>query len=745
MRYDPYDIPLINELYNYRNDSNRVISSFSSGEIKVFYCEPTLLEEVLLYVDGNNTFEEIEKNFKDRYSMQEVRNFLLTILNEGVIKIPQTNSTTKKLPRTLVIGDGAFSDEFDKIEECFRITTVSFLEDTFICDFDVAIFAPSDCTYADLLSVNEKLYKYNKPFVQINFNGIDIMVGPLVVPKKSVCLECIISSKLKNINTHVSCDEKIGINDLKSLKYSYSVSSVSFEFEESVISYLVNKVYAEITRHFNGLSSELTNCQYFFKTTSLCVGKDVKLPTTYCDFCKGINKNYIKVNTEATLNQILDTNSTHLSYDTIKYQTGGIRSKTESETKEILDKELKKLGSKIRIEFDDGNPFRDIAPSFSAYSDEMSTCDLSYILKSDRGAGKGLTKSQAYFSAGFEMIEHISRQYTGDVPVIAAKYRDVKKLAIDMPYLASTIMNTNTAYEEFDENIETDWVVATSLSGAGKKLVPAFLVFMLDVELKGTLFGTASTGVASGATLEDAILHGLFEVIEHDAWLIGQSNPYILPIVDFTSSSSAKLREIVAKVKSMGYDIITRDYTNDLTIPVFRTYITNRENFSQYSYNGIGCHVSPEIALERSITEAAQFCDSLFGGSKSSVITRSVLSTSLVNLYNQHFVVNKDILGKTDKKTVIGKSVFEFNSSYDLIQKITSLIKDKIGGDVYYVELTKPGMNVKVVRTIVTGDIQRMNHPIISASKRLFEFGIRCGYSDKKMTYEELFMGNYQH
>lgn len=401
MKYDRCDIPLINELYNYRNDSIRVISSFSSGEIMMLYCEPTLLEEVLLYVDGHNTFEEIEKKFIDRYTIQEVSNFLLTILNEGVIKIPQSNSTTKKMPRTLVIGDGVFSDEFDKIEESFRITTISFLEDTLLFDFDIAIFAPSECTYADVLSVNERLYKYNKPFVQVNFNGIDIMVGPLVVPKKSVCMECIISSKLKNINAHVSSDERIGINDLKSLKYSYNVTSGLFEFEESVISYMVNKVYAELTRHFNGLSSELINCQYFFKATSLCIEKDVKLPTTYCDFCKGINKNYIKFKSEDTLNQILDTNTTHLSHNPIKYQAGGIRSKTESETKEILDNELKKLGSKIRIEFDEGNPFRDIAPSFSAYSDEMSACDLSYILKSDRGAGKGITKSQAYFSAGF--------------------------------------------------------------------------------------------------------------------------------------------------------------------------------------------------------------------------------------------------------------------------------------------------------------------------------------------------------
>lgn len=744
MKYNKHDIPEINELYNYRNDNNRIISSFSSGEIKVFYCDPSIMEEVLSYVDGKNTFDKIEERFKDRYPIREIRNFLLNILNEGVIKVSQTKSKSKFKPRILVIGDGLFGCEFDKFKDSYHITTFKFLEDISPYDFDVAIFAPSNCTYEDLLSVNKKLYDYNKPYIQVNFDGIDMVVGPLVIPNKSACLECILSSKLNNINTSLSNDDKIVIDDLKSLKYSYSFSNTSTEIQKSVISYLVDVVINEITKHFNGFSSELINGQYFFKNTSLDLHKNVILPTTYCNLCKGMNKNYVKINTENELKEILETCSTPLFYDDIKYKIGGIRSKTESETKEILDSELKKLGPSIKIEFDEGNPFKDIAPSFSSYSNKIST-GLSYILDSDMGSGKGLTKTQAYFSAGFELIEHIGSQYTGNVPIIAAKYKDVKNFAIDVPYLASTIMNTNTAYEKFDENVEIDWVVATSLSSADKKLVPAFLVFMFDVELKGTLFTTASSGLAAGATLEDAILQGLFEVIEHDAWIIGQSNPYILPIVDYMSSKSEKVKEIVGKIKSMGYDIITRDYTNDLTIPVFRTFITNRKDFSQYSYNGIGCHILPEVALERSITEAAQFCDSIFGGSKSSLITKDVLSTSLVSLYNQHFVVNKDVLGKTDKKTLIGEPIFEFNSSYDLIQKITTLIKDKIGGDVYFVELTKPDMDVKVVRTIVTGEIQRMNHPIISASKRLFEFGIRCGYSKKPTTYEELYMGAYQH
>lgn len=306
-------------------------------------------------------------------------------------------------------------------------------------------------------------------------------------------------------------------------------------------------------------------------------------------------------------------------------------------------------------------------------------------------------------------------------------------------------MNNNTIFDNFDENMEVDWVVATSLTNGSKKLVPAFLIFMYDVELKGVLFGGTSNGSAIGVTLEDAILHGLFEAIERDAWLIGQSNPYILPIVDYESITNIKIKKIISKIKNMGYEIITRDYTNDLKIPVFRTWIVNRNDYSRYAYNGFGCHVSPEIALERSITEAVQVDDwSISEGElESDMITPQLLSKSLVNLYNQHFLVNKDIFGKTDRKTIIEEPIFEMNSSYEVIKNVANLIRDKVGGDVYYVEMTKPGMNVKIARTVITGDFQKMNVPLLSASKRMFEFGIRCGYSDKKTTYEELFMGNY--
>lgn len=747
MIYKLDETPFISELYSYQNDkiNNRVICT-SLGEIKILNCEPDVLEEVLFHVDGNNTFAEIEEKFISRYSIDEVRYFLGEILKEGIIKIKQADNKTKKIPRILVIGEGIIADTFKNYD---HIKVSSFLEKDTFYTFDIAIIAPSILTYSDLFSVNEKLYRIQKPFIQISFNGVKITAGPLVIPNKSACLECGVSYELKRLNSKVSNDNKIEISDLKNLKFC---SNIPDDFESYKLTYIVNILLEDISNFFNGSPSEFLDHQYFFDLNFLDYTKKERLPTTYCGFCNAINRKYIRYDSDTMdfdyiLNGHANVNLTNLTASDVKYKVGGLRSKTEKETKEILDAELKKLGAKVRIEPALGNPFNDndIIHCYNSYIEQTSANEMPYIIRKNEGAGKGLTKTQSYFSAAFELLEHIGLQYTGDIPIVCAKYKDVKEIAIDLPYLASTIMNKNTAFDDFDENTEIDWVVATSLTDGGKKLVPAFLVFLYDVELKGTLFGATSNGAATAITLEDAILHGLFEAIERDAWLIGQSNPYILPIVNYSSVKNTKIKKIVSKVKEMGYDIITRDYTTDLKIPVYRTWIVNRNDYSRYAYNGFGCHISPEIALERSITEAVQIEDwSDTGGDiDSDMITLPVLSKSLVNLYNQHHLVNKDILGKTDKVTTIGEPIFALNSSYEVIKNVANLVKDKVGGDVYYVDLTKPGMNVKVARTVITGDMQKMNIPLISVSKRMFEFGIRCGYSDRKTIYEELFMGKY--
>lgn len=744
MDYQLNEIPLVNKMYSYQNDktNDRVICS-SLGEIKILNCNPQILEEVLSNIDGKRTFANIEENFIDRYSAEEVSNFLNVILQEGIIVKLEATSKTEKIPQILVIGEGF---KAETLKNHTYIATSSFLKAENNLDFDVALFAPLTSKYSEVLSVNRKLYQYKKPFIQISFNGAAITAGPLVVPEKSACLECVINQELNLLNKKVrsSNGKEITLNDLKDLNYSYDISAEFSDLKVAVDDILLK----DSTNFFRGKSSKFLDAQYFFDNTNLMgYTKKTRLPTTSCDFCNAINKNYIRFDSSFSFDGIFCGERTELVENKIEYQVGGVRSKSEKETKQLLEAELSKLGTKIKIKFSSGNPFNS-SNAVHCYDVDIEQTEFDkapHIFRENTGSGKGITKSQAYFSAAFELLEHIGLQYTGNIPIVCGKYSEVKDFAVDVPYLANTIMNKYTAYDNFDENLEMDWVVATSLTDGSQKLVPAFLVFMFDVELKGTLFSTSSNGAAAGTTLEDAILHGLLEAVERDAFVIGNSNPYVLPMVDYTNVTNTKIRELLSRANEMGYDIITRDYTNDIGVPVFRTWMVDRSNYSKYAYNGTGCHISPEIALERSITEAIQSNDSSdYGGNADpDVITQEALLKSKVNLYNQHFLINKDVLGKTDKTTTIGEPILGMDSSYKIIKKVAKQVKEKVGGDVYYVDITKPGMNVKVVKVVITGDIQLINVPMISTSKRIFDFGITCGYSDKKATYEELFMGQY--
>ena len=74
----------------------------------------------------------------------------------------------------------------------------------------------------------------------------------------------------------------------------------------------------------------------------------------------------------------------------------------------------------------------------------------------------------------------------------------------------------------FDEETRIRWVWGYSLTGRRPRLVPATMVYLQyalddDEQAPGR---NASTGLAAGYTLEEAILTGLYEVIERDAFTL---------------------------------------------------------------------------------------------------------------------------------------------------------------------------------------------------------------------------------
>lgn len=92
MKYMLEDIVIINPNYSQVRDNvaKRVICN-SNGGIKILNCNPEILDEVFNYVTNNNTYRDIQDALGKKYPINDVIDFLQTLVDEGIL-ISQQNS-----------------------------------------------------------------------------------------------------------------------------------------------------------------------------------------------------------------------------------------------------------------------------------------------------------------------------------------------------------------------------------------------------------------------------------------------------------------------------------------------------------------------------------------------------------------------------------------------------------------------------------------------------------------------------
>jgi oxazoline/thiazoline synthase len=747
MNYNLYDVPVVNKTYNGKPSNGQVISTVN-GEIKALRCSHEVLEEVLSLIDGTRRFEDIENSLQESYPLVEIRNFISTLVKEEIIHLKLESDDTIEIATVGIVGSGRVASILKEAISQYKGFTVTmtpveeFLLDQGMIDSDVAIFAPNQCTYEEMLDFNKLMISKNVPFIQCYYDGSELALGPFVVPGKTACLECQTMYHIKNINNKIFNGKLLDTNDIKPLYFSHEIPS---DFKKAQILYAADLVGQDILNCLQQENLNFADTRKCYKPNSHTFGNShTYYPTTECKCCRAINTSFTKWNSD--LKPHFNKKTNH-SEKEILYKTGGFRSKTEEETKQLIDETLERIGLKINVKRAVNNPFNHVLPSFSGVFEDSHSNKTPYFFRKTKAWGKGLTEMQSYFSAAFEMFEHISRQYVGETPIVEATYKEVEQTAIDMDPISNSIQNKHTSYDKFDPNTPIDWVWAKSLVTGEYKLVPALMVFMDDVNTKGRFYGGSSTGLGSATTIDDAVLHALFEIIEHDAWMIGQANKFVLPQLDYKTSSNKVLKERIETIKDMGYQVITRDYTNDLGIPVFRSWIVNPNNDTHFAFSGFGASLSPEIAFERSITEAMQ-TDALVDPNNpvNSRMSGAKLLSRVNSIYYLSYLYDKDIKGKAPNVSMSDKPNPEIKSVNQAIKYVIEQLKEKLPGcDVLFVDLTKDSINIPTVRVIVTGDIQRLNHPLVSVSPRTFNFGINMGYSNKPAEYRDLFLGDYPH
>ncbi len=271
----------------------------------------------------------------------------------------------------------------------------------------------------------------------------------------------------------------------------------------------------------------------------------------------------------------------------------------------LFDEELITLNLSYKLSFIGNSPF-------------TSKCTLYHLDNSiaDVGNGKGLGLNSE-ISAKYEALEHyLSTQKSAlSNTCFFTSFHEIKnKLsAINIKALPSNLMTTD------NEKIKTAWITLKSYSNDHLIYVPYFSVnpdyiktpFQSDqLNYSTFLVRTTNNGTAIGATLEEAILHAINELVERDAIstlllsAFAKDRPHRIKILD-KSSLPVSLLSIVKKIESdYQEEMLIFDITNDIGIPVFCATFTKQGQSIQPM--GFGASLNPCYAVERALLEALQ-------------------------------------------------------------------------------------------------------------------------------------------
>ena len=311
--------------------------------------------------------------------------------------------------------------------------------------------------------------------------------------------------------------------------------------------------------------------------------------------------------------------------------------------------------------------------------------------------GKGITKDHAKASAMMEGFERYSAERQDGDESIISNLDDIDN-NIDPKSL-----NLPKELERTDiGDWELEWSIAHDIISDEDYYVPTNAVYhpYNPKDNAKTLFKSNTNGLASGNILEEAILHGMFEVIERDAWSIFELTHKNYSQINLDSIESDVINDILDKFESEGIKIKLMDFTADIKIPTIAASADDTVTKDAGLLTlGMGTHLDPEVAILRALTEVAQSRATQINGAREDTVRADFAREAG---YERMKRINKFYFRQEDEQ--ISLSDIE-NKSTASITKDIEIVKNELMANgiekILYVDLTRPELDVSVVRVII--------------------------------------------
>ena len=346
-----------------------------------------------------------------------------------------------------------------------------------------------------------------------------------------------------------------------------------------------------------------------------------------------------------------------LNFDSLTKSSLRLKDKASKVNWNEIKKWVKNKG--MKMEMRDKHPFKkDLIYKFPIT-----------VIKNQRGdvisEGKGFTKVESERSALGEAIERIlSKAPINRFNIIYAKYSELSK--------KEEFQIETGPRDLFNKELITEWSPAYSLSNDKMTWIPTEMAYMGYIPSNGIrAFGLHhTTGLSAGASIEEATINGIFEVLERDAYWNVMRCRLNCPDISFDNFKSKKIQRIIKFCSKNKLKIVIKDISLDWEIPIAHVTLVSVDQSMPGFSHGTGASFDWMTSISRALLEALQVYSGL----------SEIVKYKWDSITNVHGVMGDGRMAWTDPlfyphiKHLIEKSKKEFIPK----KKITN-VRDLIG------------------------------------------------------------------
>lgn len=195
------------------------------------------------------------------------------------------------------------------------------------------------------------------------------------------------------------------------------------------------------------------------------------------------------------------------------------------------------------------------------------------------------------------------------VPTVKGSYRELADRALDPAALIlhspSACVQADSELTMYTPDLPIQWVWAYSFKQDRPCLVPEQAVYY-GSDVAGPCFlSETSNGCALGASWEEAIFHGLLEVLERDALLLTWYAQLPVPRLSLQAlGSDIRLLDVIDRAERRGYQVDAFNITTEIGLPSVAAIAWRPDGTGPFACLGAGAHPDPVMACKGAIAEA---------------------------------------------------------------------------------------------------------------------------------------------